>query len=115
MKTKRKLPKFIDINTFDFTPYGRELTREEAYRVNGGDVNEDVHTVQSEDTLGTLVYNYNQEHGTNISLNSEGEWIINSKTDVSGYNWYMKGFNIYDMNIVYRNDKIDIEKQLKIL
>ena len=36
MKTKRKLPKFIDINTFDFTPYGRELTREEAYLVNGG-------------------------------------------------------------------------------
>ena len=38
MKTKRKLPKFIDINTFDFTPYGRELTREEAYLVNGGQV-----------------------------------------------------------------------------
>ena len=36
MKTKRKLPKFIDINTFDFTSYGRELTREEAYLVNGG-------------------------------------------------------------------------------
>ena len=36
MMLKRKLPKFIDINTFDFTPYGRELTREEAYLVNGG-------------------------------------------------------------------------------
>ena len=35
---KRRLPKFIDINTFDFTPYGRELTREEAYLVNGGQV-----------------------------------------------------------------------------
>ena len=35
-KIKHKLPKFIDINTFDFTPYGRELTREEAYLVNGG-------------------------------------------------------------------------------
>ncbi|MBO7582419.1 MAG: hypothetical protein J6T20_01345 [Treponema sp.] len=50
-KQKNSLPKFIDINTFDFTPYGRELTREEAYLVNGGDVNEDVHTVQSGDTL----------------------------------------------------------------
>ncbi|MBO7582417.1 MAG: LysM peptidoglycan-binding domain-containing protein [Treponema sp.] len=66
---KRRLPKFIDINTFDFTPYGRELTREESYRVNGGNVNEDVHTVQSGDTLGTLVYNYNQEHGTNLTVN----------------------------------------------
>ena len=37
-KIKHKLPKFIDINTFDFTPYGRELTREEAYLVNGGQV-----------------------------------------------------------------------------
>ena len=37
-KIKRKLPKFIDINTFDFTPYGRELTSEEAYFVNGGQV-----------------------------------------------------------------------------
>ena len=35
---KQKFPKFIDINTFDFTPYGRELTREEAYLVNGGQV-----------------------------------------------------------------------------
>lgn len=34
----RKLPKFIDINTFDFTSYGRELTREESYLVNGGQV-----------------------------------------------------------------------------
>ena len=33
---KQKFPKFIDINTFDFKPYGRELTREEAYLVNGG-------------------------------------------------------------------------------
>ena len=69
MKTKRKLPKFIDINTFDFTPYGRELTREEAYLVNGGSTVEDTHTVQSGDTLGTLVYNYNQEHGTNLTVN----------------------------------------------
>ena len=38
MMLKRKLPKFIDINSFDFTPYGRELTREEAYLVNGGQV-----------------------------------------------------------------------------
>ena len=37
-KIKHKLPKFIDINTFDFIPYGRELTREEAYLVNGGQV-----------------------------------------------------------------------------
>ena len=69
MILKRKYPKFIDINTFDFSPYGRELTREEAYLVNGGDVNEDVHTVQSGDTLGTLVYNYNKEHGTNLTVN----------------------------------------------
>ncbi len=69
MKTKRKLLKFIDINTFDFTPYGRELTREEAYLVNGGSTVEDTHTVQSGDTLGTLVYNYNQEHGTNLTVN----------------------------------------------
>ena len=62
-------------------------------------------TQKSTNQVYTLSFN-----GTNISLNSEGEWIINSKTDVSGYNWYMKGFNIYDMNIVYRNDKIDIEK-----
>ena len=40
MKTKRKLLKFIDINTIDFTPYGRELTREETYRVNDGNVKE---------------------------------------------------------------------------
>ena len=33
---KQKFPKFIDINSFDFTPYGRELTREESYLVNGG-------------------------------------------------------------------------------
>ncbi|MBO7582430.1 MAG: LysM peptidoglycan-binding domain-containing protein [Treponema sp.] len=68
-KIKHKLPKFIDINTFDFTPYGRELTREEAYLVNGGSTVEDTHTVQSGDTLGTLVYNYNQEHGTNLTVN----------------------------------------------
>ena len=37
-KQKNSLPKIIDINTFDFTSYGRELTREEAYFVNGGQV-----------------------------------------------------------------------------
>ena len=68
MKTKRKLLKFIDINTFDFTPYGRELTREEAYLVNGGSTVEDSHTVESGDTLGTLVYNYNKEIGLGIGV-----------------------------------------------
>ena len=38
MILKRKYPKFIDINTFDFSSYGRELTREESYLVNGGQV-----------------------------------------------------------------------------
>ena len=35
---KYKHSKCLDINTFDFTPYGRELTREESYLVNGGQV-----------------------------------------------------------------------------
>lgn len=39
-KIKHKLPKYIDINQFDFSPYGRELTSEEAYRVNDGNVKE---------------------------------------------------------------------------
>ena len=66
---KYKHSKCLDINTFDFTPYGRELTREESYFVNGGRTVEDTHTVQSGDTLGTLVYDYNQEHGTHLTVN----------------------------------------------
>ena len=34
--TKHRFLKFKDINSFDFSSYGRELTREESYLVNGG-------------------------------------------------------------------------------
>ena len=52
---KRKLPKYIDINTFDFSPYGRELTEDELYIVNGGkqieNSDEAVANAQEGDTL----------------------------------------------------------------
>ena len=66
---KYKLQKFKDINTYDYSWFAREMTEEELYIVNGGSTVEDTHTVQSGDTLGTLVYNYNQANGTNLTVN----------------------------------------------
>ena len=70
---KYKLQKFKDINTYDYSWFAREMTEEELYIVNGGSTVEDTHTVQSGDTLGTLVYNYNQANGTNLTVSEVAE------------------------------------------
>ena len=82
MKTKRKLPKFIDINTFDFTPYGRELTREEAYLVNGGQVMSQAdqyamaqaHARGDKETMDKIVSKYENKDEQN-ALTVEGSGI----------------------------------------
>ncbi len=79
MKTsKRKLPKFIDINTFNFTPYGRELTREEAYLVNGGQVMSQAdqyamaqaHARGDKETMDAIVSKYENKDEQNAGNNS---------------------------------------------
>ena len=66
---QRKKKPYPNLNSYDYSWFAREMTEEELYKVNGGSTVEDNHTVQSGDTLGTLVYNYNQEHGTNLTVN----------------------------------------------
>ena len=70
---KRELKKKSDINSYDYSFFAREMTEEELYIVNGGSTVEDTHTVQSGDTLGTLVYNYNQANGTNLTVSEVAE------------------------------------------
>ena len=82
MKTKLKLPKFIDINTFDFTPYGRELTREEAYLVNGRQVMSQAdqyamaqaHARGDKETMDAIVSKYENKDEQN-ALTVEGSGI----------------------------------------
>ena len=81
-KIKHKLPKFIDINTFDFTPYCRELTREEAYRENGGQVMSQAdqyamaqaHARGDKETMDKIVSKYENKDEQN-ALTVEGSGI----------------------------------------
>ncbi len=86
MMLKRKLSKFIDINTFDFTPYGRELTREEAYLVNGGRQIENSIAAQALATPGDTVTDSNGN--TSVLTKYDIKWaqdvIANREKDSSG-------------------------------
>ena len=90
MKTKRKLPKFIDINTFDFTPYGRELTREEAYLVNGGQVMSQAdqyamaqaHARGDKETMDAIVSKYENKDEQNAENNNSAA-STSSNSDTS--------------------------------
>ena len=92
---KRRLPKFIDITTFDFTPYGRELTREEAYLVNGGQVMtpEDqyamaqAHARGDKETMDAIVAKYENkdkqepEQTNSATGSSSGSGVSSQETD----------------------------------
>ena len=69
----RKTKTFVNLNSYDYSWFAREMTEQELYTVNGGSTVEDTHTVQSGDTLGTLVYNYNQANGTNLTVQDVAE------------------------------------------
>ena len=69
----RKTKTFVNLNSYDYSWFAREMTEQELYTVNGGSTVEDTHTVQSGDTLGTLVYNYNQANGTNLTVSEVAE------------------------------------------
>ena len=58
---------------FEIPDDARELTDEEMILVNGGgekkeEPKNDTHTVVSGDTLSEIVYNYNKENGTNLTV-----------------------------------------------
>ena len=63
MLLKRKYRPFI------IPEDARELTDEEMILVNGGSETTDTHTVVSGDTLSQIVYDYNKENGTNLTVN----------------------------------------------
>ena len=87
---KRRLPKFIDINTFDFTPYGRELTREESYLVNGGQVMSQAdqyamaqaHARGDKETMDAIVSKYENKDEQNAG-NSSPDASNSSNSDTS--------------------------------
>ena len=67
--TKHRFLKFKDINSFDFSSYGRELTREESYLVNGGAHIENSIEAQAQAQPGDTITN---STGNTIVLN-EGD------------------------------------------
>lgn len=92
---KYKHSKCLDINTFDFTPYGRELTREESYLVNGGQVMSQAdqyamaqaHARGDKETMDAIVAKYERkdepEEGqvSSVSNSSSGSDTPSQETD----------------------------------
>lgn len=57
------------------------------------------------DNKKTLSFN-----GTAKFPSSKGAWVINTETDVSGYNSLLKGNNSYDMSLIYSSGQIDVQQ-----
>ena len=81
---KLKYLKFPDISKFDFSSYGRELTREETYLVNGGQVMSQAdqyamaqaHAQGDQETMDAIVSKY-ENKGEQNALTVEGSGINN--------------------------------------